>query len=187
MVYNQDKNGNSLRFEFKEDGINYTLKDKSIHKTEFIPFESITNKTHEFFERNDGHKQRAIYFLIVGTLFLIANLVLQTKLWAWLFLIGAPIFYYLYKKSIVNYKVINTQDNMDIYILNDNNEDDIFKAIYNKRNEYLVNTYLSINYSNDPLNEISKFLWLKSLEVINNKEFEVIKEEITLHHNLNEH
>lgn len=96
-------------------------------------------------------------------------------------------FYYLYKKSIVNYKVINTQDNMDIYILNDNNEDDIFKAIYNKRNEYLVNTYLSINYSNDPLTEISKFLWLKSLEVINNKEFEVIKEEITSHHNLNEH
>jgi hypothetical protein len=46
---------------------------------------------------------------------------------------------------------------------------------------------LSINYSNDPLTEISKFLWLKSLEVINNKEFEVIKEEITSHHNLNEH
>ena len=76
---------------------------------------------------------------------------------------------------------------MDIYILNDNNEDDIFKTIYSKRNEYLINNYLSINYSNNPSNEISKFLWLKSLDIINKKEFDVIKEDIASHHNLNEH
>lgn len=178
QLFNQNKNGNNLRFEFKEEGIQYTLKDKTIHKSEFIPFENITNNSHEYFEKNEGHKSRAIYFLVVGLLFLGLNIAFKMRLWAWMFLIGAPVFYYLYKKSVVNYKVLNTDGNMDMFVLDDQNQDEIIQLIYQKRNEYLTKNYLEINYHNEPNNEVGKFMWLKSLGLINEKEFEVIKEEI---------
>lgn len=147
QVFRQNKNGNDLKFEFKDNGIQYTLKDRTIHKSEFIPFENITNNFHEYFEKNDGHKSRAIYFLVVGLLFLGFNIVFKLRLWAWMFLIGAPVFYFLYKKSIVNYKVLNTeQGNMDMFVLDDSNQDLIVQSIYDKRNDYLKDNYLEINY-----------------------------------------
>lgn len=184
MTYNQKKAETSLTFEFNEEGLNFTLKDQTIHKSEFIPYEDITNKSHEFFEKNEGHKSRAIYFLVVGILFIIANVVFKMKLWAWMFLLVAPIFYYLYRKSVVNYKVLNTDSGtMDIWVLDDANQNQIIEAIYNKRNEYLKENYLEINYDNEPSIEINKFLWLKSMKIISDREFEVIKEEIVNNEN----
>ena len=180
-MFTQNKNENSLKFEFEEDGLNFTLKDKSILKTEFISFEDITNKSHEFFEKNEGHKSRAIYFLIVGMLFLVSNIILKTRLWSWMFLVGAPIFYFLYKKSIVNFIVLNTETEMDIWVLEDKNQKKIIDEIYSRRNDYLIKTYLEINYNNESSSEINKFSWLKKLEIINKKEFEVIKEDILNH------
>lgn len=179
MIFAQKKGGTNLKFEFTEEGLEFTMKDDTLHKSEFIPYEDITNKSHEYFEKNSGHKNRAIYFLVVGILFLISNLIFQTKLWAFLFLIGAPVFYFLYKKSVVNYKVLNTDNGlMDIWVLDDKNQTEIIDAIYNTRNSYLKENYLAINYNNEPNNEANKFLWLKNLNIINDKEFEVIKEEI---------
>lgn len=179
MNYTQNKNGTSLKFEIVENGLNFTLKDKAIHKSEFIQFEDITNKSHEYFEKNEGHKSRAIYFLVVGILFLLSNIIFKTKLWAFLFIIGAPIFYFLYKSSIVNYKVLNTDNGtMDIWVLDDKNQSEIIETIYNKRNSYLKKQYLAINFENEINDEIFKFNWLKSLNLINEKEFNLIKEEL---------
>lgn len=179
MTYNQKKAGTSLTFEFQEEGLNFTMKDQTIHKSEFIAYEDITNKSHEYFEKNAGHKSRAIYFLVVGILFIIANVIFKMKLWAWMFLLGAPIFYFLYKKSVVNYKVLNTDSGtMDIWVLDDANQDEIIEAIYNKRDAYLKENYLEINYNNESSDEINKFVWLKSMKIISEREFEVIKEEI---------
>ncbi len=67
---------------------------------------------------------------------------------------------------------------MDIWVLDDKNQAEIIDAIYNSRDSYLKENYLAINYNNEPNNEANKFLWLKNLNIINDKEFEVIKEEI---------
>lgn len=179
MIYQQKKAGTSLTVALKEEGLDFTMKDQTIHKSEFIPYEEITNKSHEYFEKNDGHKHRAIYFLAVGILFLIANIVFNMRLWAWMFLLGAPIFYYLYRRSVVNYKVLNTESGlMDIWVLDDKSQNEIVEAIYRQRDSYLRENYLEINHHNESASEIDKFLWLKSLNLINQKEFEVIKEEI---------
>ena len=179
MTYNQKKAGTSLTFEFHEEGLNFTMKDQTIHKSEFIPYEDITNKSHEYFEKNAGHKSRAIYFLVVGILFITANIIFKMKLWAWMFLLGAPIFYYLYRKSVVNFKVLNTESGtMDIWVLDDANQNEIIEAIYSNRNQYLKENYLEINYNNESSSEINKFLWLKNMKIISDREFEVIKEEI---------
>lgn len=179
MIYHQKKSGTELTFELKKEGLDFTLKDETIHKNEFIPYEDILNKSHEYFEKNSGHKNRAIYFLVVGIIFLIVNLIFKTSLWAWLFLLGAPIFYYLFKKSVVNYKVLGTESGLlDIWVIDDKIQSEIVETIYNKRNTYLKENYLSINYNNEPNNETNKFLWLKNLNIINESEFEVIKESI---------
>lgn len=178
-MYSQNKNGNLLKFEFKEKGLQYTLKDKTVHKSEFIPFEEITNNTYEYFEKNETHKSRAIYFLVVGIVFLTLNILFKVRLWAWIFLLGAPISYFLYKKSAVNYKVLSTEGNhMDVFVLEDKHQQEIIDSIYTKRNEYLSQNYMTINYFNDPQNELSKFMWLKDLGLLSDKEFDVIREEI---------
>lgn len=179
MIYNQKRAGTELKFELNDEGLNFTMKDETIHKSEYIPYEDILNKTHEYFEKNAGHKSRAIYALVVGVLFVCANIFFKMKLWAWIFLLGAPIFYFLYRKSIVNYKVLNTESGLlDIWVIDDKIQEEIIQAIYSKRDQYLKENYLAINYDNEINNEINKFLWLKSLNLINQREFELIKEEI---------
>jgi hypothetical protein len=116
------------------------------------------------------------------TLFLVANIAFIIKLCACLFLIGVPIFYFLDKKSVVNYKVLNTENvELAIYVREDKNQADIIETIYSKRNTYLKENCLSINYNNEPTSEVNKFLWLKSLNLISDREFKVIKEHIFEH------
>jgi hypothetical protein len=112
-------------------------------------------------------------------LFLISNVIFKTKLWAFIFIIGAPIFYFLYKKSIVNYVVLNTEGTtMDIWVLDDKNQNEIISEIFKQRDSYLKKHYLAINFENEINDEINKFIWLKTLKLINEKEFDVVKEEI---------
>lgn len=65
-----------------------------------------------------------------------------------------------------------------MFILQDEQHDEIVDAIYKRRNSYLQDTYLPINYDNNPQAELSKFAWLKELGVINERENQVIREEI---------
>lgn len=83
---------------------------------------------------------------------------------------------------MVDYKVLNTENGeLDIYVINDKNQADIIETIYSKPNTYLKENCLSINYNNKPTSEVSKFLWLKSLNLISDREFKVIKEHIFEH------
>ena len=178
MKIQQKKNKNKIVLDFKDGGINYTLIDESINKTEFIPYENIENNSYELFESNKYYKSNAIYLGIVGVLFLSMNIFYGMKLWAWLFIMGSPIFYMLYKKSKTDYKVINVDEQMDIYLIKDKKLEEINSLIYKNRNKYLKENYYEINYDNDKDSEIGKFKWLKNIEVISEREFNVIKEEI---------
>ena len=177
-MYTQKRNNNIIKLDFETSGINYTLKDENINKTEFIPFENITNNSHEIFESNKSYKHYAIYTGVVGTLFLIINIFYSTKLWAWLFLLACPTFFILFKRSKTDYKVLNVESKMDIFVINDKQQSEIIEKVYSSRNIYLKSHYGKINYNNDRNDEVSKFSWLKQLGIINEREFEVIREEI---------
>ena len=179
MKIEQKKNNNKITLDFKDGGINYTLNDETINKTEFIPYEDIENSSYELYESNKYHKNNAIYLGVVGVIFLLINIFYGMRLWAWLFLMASPIFFILYKRSKTNFKVINVDEKMDIYLIKDQKLDEINSLIYKNRNKYLKDSYYAINYDNDKNSEIGKFNWLKSLEVITEREFQVIKEEIT--------
>ena len=178
MILKQYKNNNRIQFEFKEYGINYTLVDSSIKKTEFIPYENIENDSYELFEKNDYYKNNAIYTGVVGVIFLAINIIYQTTLWSWLFLIACPTFAILFKRSKTDFKVINVEDKIDIYIIKDEKFEEINSLIYSKRNEYLKENYYAIDYDNDVNSEIGKFKWLRNIGVINDREFNVIREEL---------
>jgi len=130
------------------------------------------------FESNKYYKSNAIYLGVVGIVFLLINIFYGVRLWAWLFLIASPIFFIMYRSSKTDYKVINVDDKMDIFLIKDKKLEEINNLIYKNRNKYLKDNYCGINYDNDKDSEIGKFKWLKDIEVITEREFQVIKEEI---------
>lgn len=178
MTYNQKKNKNNISVSLEEEGIIYKIKDESMNRTENIPYENILNEKFEAFESNKSFKNNSIYTGIIGIIFLTINIFYGSGLWAWLFLLASPTFYFLYHKSKAAFTVIKTSGGINMYILQDNQHNEILEQIYKKRNNYLQENYLSINYNNDPQSELNKFNWLKGLGIINEREYQVIEEEI---------
>ena len=178
MQYTQKKNKSIHTYYFEETGLRYSIKDEQIKKSVLIPYENITNQWHEFFESNLSFRNYAIYTGVVGVIFLTINILYGAKLWAWLFLIASPTFYVLYSKSKTAYKVINVENDIDIFIINDKQSSTIENLILEKRNEYLKRVYGQINYENDPEKEIGKFRWLTSLGIFSDREFNIISESI---------
>lgn len=177
-VYKQKKNRNQLEFSFKKNGLDYRLNDSNLNKKEFIPYERITNNSHEFTERNDTYRNNAIYTAVVAVVFLAINIFYGTRLWAWLFMLTSPTFWFLYKRSIVVFTVLPVSGYLDIYIIRDKLGRRIRNEIYTKRNKYLRSEYGYIDYDTPPEVESDKFDWLHSLGVIGDTELEVVKEEI---------
>jgi hypothetical protein len=178
MKYTQKKNKNFHTFKFEDNGITYTIKDESLNKEVFIPFENITNNTHEVYEKNMSYRNNAIYTAVIGVIFLLINIIYQTRLWAWLFLLSAPIFYWLYNNSKVTYKVIKVENEIDIYLIKAKEMAEINDEIFKQRNQYLRTKYGEINPNNNADDEIRKFQWLKNLGVFSKREFEVISDSI---------
>ena len=178
MIFHQKKNKNNINIELAESHITYTIKDDSTNRTEKVPYENILNEKYEFYESNKAFKNNAIYTGVVGALFLAINIFYGSKLWAWIFILACPTFFYLYHRSKAAFTVIKTDGDINLFILQDKQHDEVVERIYKSRNSYLQDRYLSIDYANDPQKEMSKFAWLFELGVINGREFQVIREEI---------
>ncbi len=178
MIYHQKKNKNNITIEIGEDHLTYTLQDETTNRTEKVPYEHILNDKYEFYESNKAFQNNAIYAGVVGAIFLAINIFYGTKLWAWLFMLACPTFFYLYHRSKAAFTVIKTAGDINMFILQDQQHHEVIESIYQSRNNYLQQHYLGINYDNDPQRELSKFSWLLELGVITRREFEVIREEI---------
>jgi hypothetical protein len=178
MHFYQKKNKNNISIEIGKDYLTYSIKDETTNRTEKVPYENILNDKYEFYESNKAFKNNAIYAGVVGAIFLAINIFYGTKLWAWLFMLGCPIFFYLYHRSKAAFTVIKTDGDINMFILQDKQHDEVLENIYKSRNSYLQDKYLSIDHDNDPQREMNKFAWLLELGVINGREFQVIREEI---------
>jgi hypothetical protein len=182
-VYRQKKNKTEISIDIRETELVYGIKDESISRKEAIPFEQILTSRYEVFEQNKSFKNNAVYTAVLGTLFLSINIFYGAQLWAWLFLVAAPIFYFLYHRSKAAFTVIKTTGDLNLFILQDKQHAEILKNIYKARNDHFIHNYLEINYENDPVEELDKFSWLKEQGVITERELQVIQEEILNHRN----
>jgi hypothetical protein len=59
VIYHQKRAETKLTFVFKEEGLDFTIIDESMHKSE-----DILKKSHEFFEKNSGHMGKTLHFLM---------------------------------------------------------------------------------------------------------------------------
>lgn len=178
MHFRQKKNKNDISIEIGENHLTYGIKDETTNRIEKVPYENILNDKYEFYESNKAFKNNAIYTGVVGAIFLAINIFYGTKLWAWIFILASPTFFYLYYRSKAAFTVIKTTGDINMFVLQDKQHDEVIKSIYKSRNNYLQENYLSIDYDNDPQREMSKFAWLFELGLINGREFQVIREEI---------
>lgn len=174
----QKKHNNKISIEYQTNGIQYHIKDSSIDKGFFVPFEDISNSTYSFKEQNNGMKNITIYVLVMGLAFLLINLLYDQHFWSWLFLLTAPYFYWRFKKSQIHFLVIETDYSPQMYLIKDGKEEEVYNQIIEKRNTYLRSQYADVNYENIRASELKKFEWLLALNVISEKEFSFLKDEL---------
>ncbi len=175
----QKKNKNEITIDWKENGLQYHIKDEVIDKSFFVPFEDISNNTYSFKEQNNSMRNFAIYTLVMGSLFLIINLLYETRFWSWLFMFAAPFFYWRFKRSQISFLVIESEQSPQMYIIKNGMENEIYNNILSARNTYLRAQYAGIDYQNIRASELKKFEWLLYLGVISEREYSFLKDELT--------
>lgn len=178
MEFLQKKNKNQIRIAIKDKGIDYHIQDEMLDKQFFVPFEDISNRTYSFKEQNNGMKNFAIYTGVMGSLFLLINLLYETRFWSWLFLLSTPFFYWRYKISQVGFLVIECEQSPQLYIIKNGQENEIYDTLITARNTYLRTCYAAINYHQTRAAELQKFEWLHDLGVINEQEYCFLKDEL---------
>lgn len=175
-MYTQ-KHGRSIyEFDFKSNGIQYQTRDGRITRSELIPFESVTNIMYELFETDKYLIYNSITFALAGVFGLVLDLLSGSVSGGVVFLVASIVFLFMYNKSRQQFTMVHLEGRLPMNVLNDSQKDEIIANIYKLRNGYLMSKYGHVNYNNSRESEISRFMWLNRLGVINERELEVIKD-----------
>lgn len=171
MEFEQKRFAHRTRFEFGDRGVSYHVKDHR-SATDFrlayaeIPFNKIF-----FVEQNSWLRNVGILWLVVGAAELIAYFIDGTGgrvpfLW---FLLGAG--------CLAAFQILKTRFTIfetphgRLFILEDNQHDEIVAALESRRDAFFKSAYGEIDFENDPDSEYQKFEWLRENDVISEEEF----------------
>ena len=169
--YIQKKSKTEIKFTFDKTKLHYFIKDEK-SKGEFsIAYDYISYNSYEVTHSKDVFKYYSTYLLVLGIVTLIAGV-------GALMLIGSLIMYILYKRSIVTYTVFTGNDRR-IFVIHDENHDEIIKEMLDRRSEYMKHKYAILNPHNSPEHELRKFELLLEEKVITEDEFNEFKFQLT--------
>jgi hypothetical protein len=179
--YIQKKKGHTLKFKLNEDELVYSLKTSTSDSTTPIPYKNMSANTWTFIEKNDWYRNVGALWILLGLAFEIPQIFLEKRfsLPFW-FLLGV-LFLLIYYIQKIKFTVIDADGNR-IFIINDNQHDEIYNAILKYRRESLKREFGEINYNNDLNAEINKFSYLLNDGIISEKEFSEIKLTLEKHH-----
>ena len=177
----QKKLTNNTKFEFGEEKLKYTVKDKSGSQSFSTEYSSIPAELTELVEQNVWYRNVGIAWLIISG-FQMAHWfselgTLKISLW----LILGAVFFVIYFFAKTEYSISNTE-NGRIFIIKDVKHDQILDEIYSRKKEQLLAWYGEINYSNDPNKELAKFDWLMNEGVITEAERGEAENKLRLYH-----
>ena len=172
---------NNTKFEFAEEKLKYTIKDKSGSQSFSTEYSSIPAELSEFVEQNVWYRNVGIAWLVISGFQMVhwfSELgTLKISLW----LILGVIFFGIYMLAKTEYSILNT-DNGRIFIIKDAKHDQILNEIYSRKKGQLLSWYGDINYSSDPNNELAKFNWLLNEGVITESERGEVEKKLRAYH-----
>jgi len=178
MEINQKKSSNQTKFEFGDEKLKYTVKDASGKKTFTTEYGSISDEDFdELEEKNDWFRNVGILWILIGA-FQIGNRFMESgTLSGSMWLTLGIICFIIYRFKTIHYTILDAEKGR-IFIIQDDKHSKILDEISERRKKQWKSWYGSINYENDPQNEISKFQWLLDKKVISESEFQTVKLEI---------
>jgi hypothetical protein len=175
------------KFTFKNNGINIDFTDKDGDFSMFINFDRITSRENM---RVNTRRKRLILkygllaaFLTLARGFLTAQTDTRTTViitLVALFIAGTVYAYYYFTQ--IKYYAVGLEDNKTFMVLYDKptkmEAEEFINEIFERRRLYYREQYFHIEYDNNKKSEIDRMKWLRSEEIISEKEFNVVLEEI---------
>ena len=174
-------------FFLEPNRIRLFVKDFDGETETYIPYERITSTTRTITQQ-DGRLYIAaisfgIFALVGFALFFAGEPILMR--WAPLWGIASVIFFafHFYKKR--GYFLLDLNDGKSIFFLANRPSGEeltrFAKSVVEARKTYFREIYYTIDPTNDPDNELTKFQWLLKEEIITESEFQVMKTTLLAH------
>jgi len=175
------------KFTFKRDGINIDFSDKDGDVSMFMSFDRITSKNNV---RVNTKRKRLVLrygllaaFLVLTRGFLTAQTDTKTTvIIALVAIFIAAVVYLYYNLTQIKYYAVGLDDNKVFMVLYDKptkiEAAKFINEIFTKRRAYYRDQYFHVDYDNQKKSEIDKMKWLRSENIITEKEFFVVLEEI---------
>ena len=183
MDISQKKFSNKTKFEFEDESLKFTVKDKSGSQSFTVDYGSIPKDSGELEERNLWYRNVGGIWVLLGAFFIVSRYFetgeFRNSIWLVIGLI-CLITYWVAKTA---YTVIDTEKGR-LYIIKNKQHDEIISEIDARRKGQWLSWYGSLNLENNPEREINKFKWLLNEEVITKEEFNEKEKAIINHHNI---
>ena len=185
MNFSQKKFSNNLFFEFFDETLKFTLKEKGSRNTFEVNYGAIPLEYNELEERNEWFRNVGLLWLAIGIFQKIVIYMQHGKIKASFWFGLGIICLLVYKYVRTKYSVYQTERG-NIFVIQDKDHDTIVGEMHQRRKRQLLSWYGEINTENDPTNEIEKFKWLESQGVITKLELQEKISEISKIHLLPE-
>ena len=183
MDISQKSFSNKTRFEFGEENLGFTVEDKSGSQSFIVAYGSIPTDVGMIEEKNIWYRNVGLLWSLIGFFIMAQSYLSHGELIGsfWFILgIGCLIVYWVVK---TRYTVIDTQKGR-LFIINNEQRDIIMEEIDTRRKGQWYSWYGTINFENQPSNEINKYIWLLEKDVISEKEYNESVSQIISYHNL---
>ncbi len=170
MEKEQKKFSNKTKFEFGDEELKHTIKDKRNTVDFKIKYAEFPVSCNTFEERNEWLRNAGLIWVALG-IFILGTAIMNGDPLSgkgfWI-MVGA-ICLVSYKFSSTKYSVFPT-DNGNVFIIRDKQHDEIVDEINGRKRTQLLDWHGEINRENDPEYEIGKFNWLKEQGVLSEDE-----------------
>ncbi len=172
-------------FKITEEGLETYVKDHETDSTNFWHFDNIELKNRYYTEKRPKILYWALIIMVIGlvrTCFFFGDDLTRSLISGIsTFIIGTGVlgFYFLNQKK---YFLIELDNEKQIFVLaqkpNETEFNAFIETLYQKRAEYYKKNYFFIDYTGEKEKQLSKMKWLKKENIISDKEYEFVIEEI---------
>ena len=172
MLITQRRFSNAITFDFEPDTLTYTRADAYGSHSFQLPYGSIGMDPRQTTERNGTLFNGGILLAAWG-LAQAGYALAHHDLLGIIFLLPATACFLVHALTKVELTSLSS-DAGEIALLNDKQYDRIMSEIRERRKKQLLDWYGNINFANDPEEEIRKFHWLHSQQLISAGQLEQI-------------
>lgn len=174
-------NKDIISFEQKKRTVRFTFKfleDKILYSTDFagsvsnykINYTSITNSKSTVIDKNEWYRNVGVLWLLIGLIVeVLPALAGNSQGFLWTFL--GSMMLGVYRYNFISYSKFDSHP-ANLLIIKDKDHDEIYDAILEKRNKFVMSQYGAIDEKNDPTQEKERFRYLLEEEIITPELFE---------------